>query len=53
MLILERRPSIGVAERLDRKGGREIVARCPDRADAEQTAKWLSTASPGWRRRCR
>jgi hypothetical protein len=34
-------PLIGVAERLGRKGGREVVARCPSRADADETAKWL------------
>ncbi len=34
-------PLITVAERLERKGGRELVARCPSRADAEQTADWL------------
>jgi hypothetical protein len=41
LFILEPAPLIGVAERLDRKGGREVVARCPDRRDAEQTAAWL------------
>ena len=30
-----------MAERLERKGGREVVARCPSRADADQTASWL------------
>ncbi len=34
-------PLIGVVDRLGRKGGREVVARCPDRGDAEQTAAWL------------
>ncbi len=28
-------------ERLLNKGGREIMARCPTRADAEDTASWL------------
>ena len=28
-------------ERLSRKGGREIVARCPSQTDAEQAAEWL------------
>ena len=32
---------IVVAERLDRKGGREVVVRCADRAHAQQTADWL------------
>jgi hypothetical protein len=39
--VVEPAPLIGVAERLHRKGGREVVARCPDRADAQQTADWL------------
>ena len=28
-------------ERLHRKGGREVMARCPDRDDAEAAAEWL------------
>ena len=44
-------PLIGVSERLERKGGREVVARCPSRADADKTADWLvdrfSRLSPG------
>ena len=39
--LLEPAPLVAVAERLDRKGGREIVARCPDKADADTTATWL------------
>ena len=34
LFIIEPAPLVGVAERLDRKGGREVVARCPDRGDA-------------------
>jgi hypothetical protein len=26
---------------LTRKGGREVVARCPSRADADKAAAWL------------
>ncbi len=44
-------PLIGVAERLGRKGGREVVARCPSRTDADETADWLvdrfSRLAPG------
>jgi hypothetical protein len=40
-LIIEPAPLVGVAERLDRKGGREVVARCPDKSDADKTAAWL------------
>jgi len=28
-------------ERLGRKGGQEVVARCPTRDDADQAAAWL------------
>ncbi|MDQ1690234.1 MAG: hypothetical protein QOD87_342 [Pseudonocardiales bacterium] len=41
LFISDPAPLIGVAERLGRKGGREVVARCPSRPDAEQTAAWL------------
>ena len=51
LFIIEPAPLVGVAERLDRKGGREVVARCPDRKDAQQTADWLvdrfSRLAPG------
>ncbi|GAA3600843.1 hypothetical protein GCM10022223_15610 [Kineosporia mesophila] len=50
-LIIEPAPLIAVAERLHRKGGREIVARCPDEAEASRTAAWLqdrfSRLAPG------
>ena len=42
-----------VAERLGRKGGREVVARCPTRQEAQQAAVGWSTGSPGWYRGCR
>lgn len=39
-------------DRLQRKGGREVMARCPDRDDADQAAAWLldrlSRLEPGW-----
>jgi hypothetical protein len=41
LFIVEPAPLVGVAERLARKGGREVVARCPDPGDAKQTADWL------------
>jgi hypothetical protein len=34
-------PDLFVVDRLGRKGGREVVARCPSRQDAEQAAAWL------------
>jgi hypothetical protein len=39
--VVDPAPLIAVAERLDRKGGREVVARCADRADAKRAADWL------------
>ncbi len=34
-------PLITVADRLERKGGREMVARCPTEQDAREAADWL------------
>ncbi len=34
-------PIIASVDRLGRKGGREIMARCPTRDDAEAVAEWL------------
>ncbi len=39
--VIDPAPLIAVADRLDRKGGREVVVRCADRADAQRTADWL------------
>lgn len=51
LFVSDPAPLIGVAERLARKGGREVVARCPSRADADATAAWLvdrfSRLTPG------
>ncbi|MEO6700000.1 MAG: hypothetical protein ABI140_16835 [Jatrophihabitantaceae bacterium] len=51
LLVADPAPLIAVADRLQRKGGREVVARCPSRTDAEQTADWLvdrmSRLAPG------
>jgi hypothetical protein len=41
LLIIDPAPLLAVAERLDRKGGREVVVRCADGADARRTADWL------------
>ncbi len=50
-LVIDPAPLLAVAERLDRKGGREVVARCADRRDAQQAADWLvdrfSRLAPG------
>ncbi|WP_033337668.1 hypothetical protein [Catenuloplanes japonicus] len=49
--VIEPAPLIAVADRLERKGGREIVARSPARKDAEAAADWLvdrfSRLTPG------
>jgi hypothetical protein len=42
LFVSDPAPLMGVAERLERKGGREVVGRCPTRADADATAQWLS-----------
>ncbi len=39
--VVEPAPLITVAGRLERKGGREMVARCPTRQDAQEAADWL------------
>lgn len=41
LIIVDPAPLIAVADRLDRKGGREVVVRCADRSDAQRTADWL------------
>lgn len=41
LFVSDPAPLIGVADRLQRKGGREVVARCPSWADADETAEWL------------
>lgn len=41
LFVADPAPLIGVADRLGRKGGREVVARCPTRTDADQAADWL------------
>ncbi|MFJ9107353.1 hypothetical protein [Streptomyces sp. NPDC102283] len=39
--VAEPAPLITVASRLERKGGREMVGRCPTRQDAQEAADWL------------
>lgn len=41
LFVVEPAPIVTTVERLTRKGGREVVARCPSRADAEKAATWL------------
>jgi hypothetical protein len=41
LFVVDPSPIIASVERLANKGGREIMARCPTRADADETAVWL------------
>ena len=41
LFVVDPAAIIGSVERLGRKGGREIMARCPTRGDAQQAAAWL------------
>jgi hypothetical protein len=41
LFVADPAPILGAVERLQRKGGREAMARCPTRADAEAAAAWL------------
>ena len=41
LFVVDPAPIAETVERLRRKGGREVVARCPGRDDADQAADWL------------
>lgn len=41
LFVVDAAPIVETVERLSRKGGREVVARCPGRDDAEQAGAWL------------
>jgi len=41
LFVADPAPIFETVERLTRKGGREIVARCPSESDANQAAEWL------------
>ena len=41
LFVIEPAPIVSTVERLTRKGGREVVARCPSKADADEAAVWL------------
>ena len=41
LFVIDPAPIVETVDRLSRKGGREIVARCPTRDDAEQAGTWL------------
>lgn len=38
---MTQRAIVATVDRLTRKGGQEVVARCPTRADADEAAAWL------------
>ena len=41
LIVVEPASIIAAAERLERKGGREAMGRCPTQQDAEAAAEWL------------
>ena len=41
LFVVDPAPIIATVERLERKGGREAMARCPSEADATEAAEWL------------
>jgi hypothetical protein len=41
LFVVDPAPIVATVERMTRKGGQEVVARCPSRADADQAAEWL------------
>jgi hypothetical protein len=41
LLVVDPSPIFETVERLRKKGGREIIARCPDQQDAEAASDWL------------
>jgi hypothetical protein len=41
LLVVDPSPIVATVDRLARKGGREVITRCPSQEDAEQTSEWL------------
>jgi len=41
LFVVEPAAIVTTVDRLTRKGGREVVARCPTQADAERAGAWL------------
>jgi hypothetical protein len=41
LFVVDPAPIIASVERLSRKGGREVMARCPTLADGQEAASWL------------
>ena len=42
LFVVDPAPILGTLERLARKGGREVMARCPNVTDGEAAAGWLA-----------
>ena len=41
LLVVDPSPIVATVDRLERKGGREVITRCPSQEDAEQASEWL------------
>jgi hypothetical protein len=41
LFVVDPAPILPSVERLERKGGRQVMARCPGRDDADEAAAWL------------
>lgn len=41
LFVVDPAPIIATVERLQRKSGREVMARCPTQSDGDQAAAWL------------
>jgi len=41
LFVVDPAPILAAVERLERKGGREVLARCPTADDADEVAAWL------------
>ncbi len=41
LFVVDPSPIVATVDRLRRKGGREIIARCPDENDAREASDWL------------
>ena len=41
LFVVDPAPIVATVERLTRKSGREVVARCPTRSDGDEAATWL------------
>ena len=41
LFVVDPAPILATVDRLDHKGGRDVIARCPTLTDAEDVAAWL------------